>query len=110
MPRKKVEENHKITEPDFIEEPAESSTEDTSVYADNMSPLADEESAIDFEEEKDSHEKPDVVHDPDSKVVLRLAKGATFTSGGKIYNKGVLEPVPPDIADKLMKTGFFERA
>lgn len=101
MPRKKVDENHKITEPDFVEEPAESSTEDTSVYAEDMSPLA---------EEKVSQEKSDVVGNPDSKAVLRLAKGATFTSGGKVYNKGVLEPVPPDIADELMKTGFFERA
>lgn len=101
MPRKKVDENHKITEPDFVEESAESSTEDTSVYAEDMSPLA---------EEKVSQEKSDVVGNPDSKAVLRLAKGATFTSGGKVYNKGVLEPVPPDIADKLMKTGFFERA
>lgn len=101
MPRKKVDENHKITEPDFVEESAESSTEDTSVYAEDMSPLA---------EEKVSQEKSDVVGNPDSKAVLRLAKGATFTSGGKVYNKGVLEPVPPDIADKLIKTGFFERA
>nr|DAL78497.1 MAG TPA: YgbF [Caudoviricetes sp.] len=101
MPRKKVDENHKITEPDFVEESAESSTEDTAVYAEDMSPMA---------EEKVSQEKSDVVGNPDSKAVLRLAKGATFTRGGKVYNKGVLEPVPPDIADKLMKTGFFERA
>lgn len=100
MPRKKVDENHKITNSDFVEEPAESSTEDTSVYVEDMSPLA---------EEKVSQEKS-VAANPDSKAVLRLAKGATFTSGGKVYNKGVLEPVPPDIADKLMKTGFFERA
>ena len=101
MPRKKVDENHKITEPDFVEESAESSTEDTAVYAEDLSPMA---------EEKVSQEKSDVVGNPDSKAVLRLAKGATFTRGGKVYNKGVLEPVPPDIADKLMKTGFFERA
>lgn len=101
MPRKKVDENHKITEPDFVEESAESSTEDTAVYAEDMSPMA---------EEKVSQEKSDVVGNPYSKAVLRLAKGATFTRGGKVYNKGVLEPVPPDIADKLMKTGFFERA
>ncbi|MEI2987752.1 MAG: hypothetical protein V8T22_01625 [Oscillospiraceae bacterium] len=101
MPRKKVDENHKITEPDFVEESAESSTEDTAVYAEDMSPMA---------EEKVSQEKSDVVGNLDSKAVLRLAKGATFTRGGKVYNKGVLEPVPPDIADKLMKTGFFERA
>lgn len=100
MPRKKVDESHKITNSDFVEEPADSSTEDTAVYAEDMSPLA---------EEKVSQEKL-VAADPDSKAVLRLAKGATFTSGGKVYNKGVLEPVPPDIADKLMKTGFFERA
>lgn len=100
MPRKKVDENHKITNSDFVEEPAESSTEDTAVYAEDMSPMA---------EEKVSQEKSDAA-DSDSKAVLRLAKGATFTSGGKVYNKGVLEPVPPDIADKLMKTGFFERA
>lgn len=43
MPRKKVDENHKITEPDFVEESAESSTEDTAVYAEDMSPLAAEE-------------------------------------------------------------------
>lgn len=103
MPRKKVDENHKITEPDFVEEP-DSSTEDTAVYAEDMSPMAVE----DCMEEKVSHEKS-VAANPDGKVTLRLTKGATFTSGGKIYNKGVLEPVPPDIADKLMKTGFFER-
>lgn len=104
MPRKKVDENHKITEPDFVEESAESSTEYTSVYAEDMSPLVAEEP--DVAKEKVFQEKSD----PDSKAVLRLAQGATFTSGGKVYNKGVLEPVPPDIADKLMKTGFFERA
>lgn len=103
MPRKKVDENHKITEPDFVEEP-DSSTEDTAVYAEDMSPMAVE----DCTEEKVSHEKS-VAANPDGKVTLRLTKGATFTSGGKIYNKGVLEPVPPDIADKLMKTRFFER-
>lgn len=103
MPRKKVDENHKITEPDFVEESAESSTEDASIYAEDMSPMAAEEP--DVAKEKVSQEKSD----PDIKAVLRLAKGATFTSGGKVYNKGVLEPVPPDIADKLMKTGFFER-
>lgn len=92
MPRKKVDENHTITEP------SDSSTEDTAVYAEDMAPMA----AV------DCTEKPD--DNPDSKVVLRLAKGATFTSGGKIYNKGILEPVPSDIAEKLMKTGFFERA
>lgn len=107
MPRKKVDENHKITEPDFVEEPAESSTEDTAVYAEDMSPLAAEEP--DVAKEKVSQEKS-VAGNSDSKAVLRLAKGATFTSGGKIYNKGVLEPVSPDIAEKLIKTGFFERA
>ena len=107
MPRKKVDENHKITEPDFVEESAESSTEDTSVYAEDMSPLVAEEP--DVAKEKVFQEKS-VAADPNSKAVLRLAKGATFTRGGKVYNKGVLEPVPPDIADKLMKTGFFERA
>ena len=107
MPRKKVDENHKITEPDFVEEPAESSTEDTSVYAEDMSPLVAEEP--DVAKEKVFQEKS-VASDSDIKAVLRLAKGATFTSGGKVYNKGVLEPVPPDIADELMKTGFFERA
>ena len=40
MPRKKVDENHKITEPDFVEEPADSSTEDTAVYVADMSPMA----------------------------------------------------------------------
>ncbi len=96
MPRKKIEENHTITES------VDSSTEDTAVYAEDMSSMA----AVDCTEK----EKPDIVNNPDSKVVLRLAKGATFTSGGKIYKKGILEPVPPDIAEKLMKTGFFERA
>ena len=94
MPRKKVEENHTITEP------TDSSTEDTAVYAEDMAPMA----AV------DCTEKPDVVNNPDSKVVLRLAKGATFTSGVKIFNKGILEPVPPYVAEKLIKTGFFERA
>ena len=107
MSRKKVDENHMITEPDFVEEQAESSTEDTSVYAEDMSPLAAEEP--DVAKEKVSQEKS-VAGNPDSKVVLRLVKGATFTSGGKTYNKGVLEPVSPELAEKLMNTGFFERA
>ena len=71
MPRKKVDENHKITEPDFVEEPAESSTEDTSVYAEDMSPLVAEEP--DVAKEKVFQEKS-VAADPNSKAVLRLAK------------------------------------
>lgn len=54
-----------------------------------MSPLVAEEP--DVAKEKVFQEKS-VAADPNSKAVLRLAKGATFTSGGKVYNKGVLEP------------------
>ncbi|MGN1480749.1 hypothetical protein [Porcipelethomonas sp.] len=100
MPRKKVEENHVITEPDFAETPDFTESED-SVYEPNMAPLAKEES--------EEHTEPESNSDSDNKVTLKLVNGATFTSGGKTYSKGVLEPVSPELAEKLMNTGFFER-
>lgn len=42
-------------------------------------------------------------------AVLKLVKGASFTYGGRVYSKGVPEKVSAETAEKLMKTGFFER-
>lgn len=42
-------------------------------------------------------------------AALKLVKGASFTSGGKVYRKGITERVSAETAEKLMKTGFFER-
>lgn len=102
MPRKKVEENHKITESDFIEEPAESSTEDTSAYAEDMSPPA-----ADITEDGDTSESL-----PENKegIFIKLVKGSTFHIGDYVFKKGNSVPVDSDFADKLIKTGFFERA
>lgn len=100
MPKKKVEENHVIAEPDFSEAPDFTESED-SPYEPDMAPLAKEESEENTEPENNSGS--------DNKVMLKLVNGATFTSGGRKYRNGVTEPVSPELAEKLLKTGFFEK-
>ena len=108
MPRKKVDENHKITEPDFVEEPADSSTEDTAVYVADMSPMAAEEP--DVAKEKSFSRKSLLLLIRTAKRCCVWRREQHLHPAERYITKGVLEPVPPDIADKLMKTGFFERA
>lgn len=81
MPRKKTEEAVNVTELDEINQGAEE--------ADDIIPDETEEA------------------EPDEAV--KLVKGASFTSGGRVYSKGVSEKVSAETAEKLMKTGFFER-
>lgn len=91
MPRKKVEENHTITEP------IDSSTEDIAVYAEDMSPTAeDSDTSESLSENKEG-------------IFIKLVKGSTFHIGDYVFKKGNSVPVDSDFADKLMKTGFFER-
>ena len=81
MPRKKTDEAVNVTELDEINRGAEE--------ADDIIPDETEEA------------------EPDEAV--KLVKGASFTSGGRVYSKGVPEKVSAETAEKLMKTGFFER-
>lgn len=109
MTRKKVEANHNISEPDLVENSALDATEETeSIYEPDMAPLEKaEEQAVD---ETEKTIKPQNASDLEEKIMLALVGGATFSSGGRVYKKGVLEPVPPDVAKRLLKTGFFERS
>lgn len=81
MPRKKTDESVNVTELDEINQGAEE--------ADDIIPDETEEA------------------EPDEEV--KLVKGASFTSGGRVYSKGISEKVSAETAEKLMKTGFFER-
>lgn len=81
MPRKKTEEAVNVTELDEINQGAEE--------ADDIIPDETEEA------------------EPDE--TIKLVNGASFTSGGRVYSKGVPEKVSAETAEKLMKTGFFER-
>lgn len=81
MPRKKTDEAVNVTELDEINQGAEE--------ADDIIPDETEEA------------------EPDEEV--KLVKGASFTSGGRVYGKEVPEKVSAETAEKLMKTGFFER-
>lgn len=96
MSRKKVEENHFITEPDFAEAPDFTESED-SPYEPDMAPLAKAETP-----KPDSTEK--------TGVFVKLKGGGSFTTGDYIFRKGEPVPVPEELAEKLLKTGFFERA
>lgn len=79
MPRKKTDEAVNVTELDDI----------IQEEADDIIPDETEEA------------------EPDEEV--KLVKGASFTSGGRLYSKGISEKVSAETAEKLMKTGFFER-
>ncbi len=81
MPRKKTDEAVNVTELDEINQGAEE--------ADDIIPDETEEA------------------EPDEEV--KLIKGASFTSGGRVYGKEVPEKVSAETAEKLIKTGFFER-
>ena len=81
MPRKKTDESVNVTELDEMNQGAEE--------ADDIIPDETEEA------------------EPDEEV--KLVKGASFTSGGRVYGKEVPEKVSAETAEKLIKTGFFER-
>ncbi len=81
MPRKKTDESVNVTELDEINQGAEE--------ADDIIPDETEEA------------------EPDEEA--KLVKGASFTSGGRVYGKEVPEKVSAETAEKLIKTGFFER-
>ena len=90
MPRKKTEETVNVTELDEINRDSEE--------AENIIPDEETEDIVLDETEE---------AEPDEAV--KLVKGASFTSGGRVYSKGVPEKVSAETAEKLMKTGFFER-
>lgn len=81
MPRKKTDEAVNVTELDEINNSAEE-TDDI---------ISDETEEAEPDEE------------------VKLVKGASFTSGGRVYGKEVPEKVSAETAEKLIKTGFFER-
>lgn len=105
MPRKKVEENHVITESDISEVPDFTESEE-SPYEPDMAPLAKKETT-----ESDSGEK---TSEPDSTektgVFVKLTVGGSFTTGDYVFRKDEPTPVPEELAEKLLKTGFFVRA
>ncbi len=85
MPRKKTDEAVNVTELDEINQ--EEETKD-------IIPDETEEAEPEYSSET---------------AVLKLIKGASFTSGGRVYGKEVPEKVSAETAEKLIKTGFFER-
>lgn len=95
MPRKKTEEAVNVTELDEINQDSEE--------AENIIPDEETEDIVLDETEE---AEPECSSET---AVLKLVKGASFTSGGRVYSKGVLEKVSAETAEKLMKTGFFER-
>lgn len=52
---------------------------------------------------------PDETEEAEPDEEVKLVKGASFTSGGRVYGKEVPEKVSAETAEKLIKTGFFER-
>lgn len=86
MPRKKTDEAVNVTELDEINNSAEETDDIISDETEEAEPECSSETAV-----------------------LKLAKGASFTSGGRLYIKGISEKVSAETAEKLMKTGFFER-
>lgn len=95
MSRKKVEENHIVTEPDFTVVPDFEEPEN-SPYEPDMAPLAKEEVPV-----PDSTEK--------TGVFVKLTGGGSFKTGDYVFRKDEPAPVPEELAEKLVKTGFFVR-
>ncbi|MGN0621142.1 MAG: hypothetical protein ACI4I9_04670 [Porcipelethomonas sp.] len=95
MPKKKIEENHVITEPDFSEASDFTESED-SPYEPDMAPLAKEKTEVSDNTEKTG-------------VFVKLTGGSSFTTGDYFFRKDEPAPVPEELAEKLLKTGFFER-
>ncbi len=85
MPRKKTDESVNVTELDEINQ---------------------EEETKDIIPDETEEAEPECSSET---AVLKLIKGASFTYGGRVYSKGVPEKVSAETAEKLMKTGFFER-
>ena len=85
MPRKKTDEAVNVTELDEINQ---------------------EEETKDIISDETEEAEPECSSET---AVLKLAKGASFTSGGRVYGKEVPEKVSAETAEKLIKTGFFER-
>ena len=85
MPRKKTDESVNVTELDEINQ---------------------EEGTKDIIPDETEEAEPECSSET---AVLKLIKGASFTYGGRVYSKGVPEKVSAETAEKLMKTGFFER-
>lgn len=85
MPRKKTDEAVNVTELDEINQ---------------------EEETKDIIPDETEEAEPECSSET---AVLKLIKGASFTYGGRVYSKGVPEKVSAETAEKLMKTGFFER-
>lgn len=81
MPRKKTDEAVNVTELDEINQGAEET--------DNII--------------------PDETEEAEHGEAVKLIKGASFTYGGRVYSKEIPEKVSAETAEKLMKTGFFER-
>ncbi len=90
MPRKKTDEAVNVTELDEINRDSEE--------AENIIP--DEETEDIILDETEEAEPGETV---------KLVKGASFTYGGRVYSKEIPEKVSAETAEKLMKTGFFER-
>lgn len=103
MPRKKVEENHVITEPDISEVPDFTESEE-SPYEPDMAPLAKKETT-----EPDSAETPEPESTEKMGVFVKLTGGGSFTTGDYVFRKDEPVPVPEELAEKLLKTGFFVR-
>ena len=85
MPRKKTDESVNVTELDEINQ---------------------EEETKDIIPDETEEAEPECSSET---AVLKLIKGAYFNYGGRVYSKGVPEKVSAETAEKLIKTGFFER-
>lgn len=95
MPRKKTDEAVNVTELDEINQGAEEA-DDIIQEEETDNIIPDETEGAEPERSFETAE-------------LKLVKGASFTSGGRVYSKEIPEKVSAETAEKLMKTGFFER-
>lgn len=102
MPRKKIEENHTINEPDFSENPAFSEAENTP-YEPDMAPLAKEDTSESVKNTTESY------NTEKTGVFIKLTGGGSFTTGEYFFKNNEAVSVPEKLAKKLMKTGFFEK-
>lgn len=114
MPRKKTDENVEVIE-EFTEDTHTDLTEEAKTPSESE---VDKNVKITEEFTEDTYTDPTEEVKPPSEsktveetaVFITLKNGGSFSSGGYIFKKDEPVPVEKSFAERLLKTGFFERS
>ncbi len=69
----------------------------------------DEMTEASQQSEPDTETEPEISETEKTGVFITLKKGGSYRFRELVFKKNIPAPVDEEIADRLMKTGFFER-